>query len=149
MCHLPLATAKERVRQTLTGFQKLWVPFTPPAEEEGEEEEEEEVPKQKKIPEANPKQPVDLKKFTVSLGQQLNKLTRIRPGNIVIDLQFVFEHFQVELGEQIKTFKKVNAQSLLLDKYRDYLFGCIFSSWCLSKESPRLSTSKNRALNYR
>ncbi len=39
-------------------------------------------------------------KLIVSLCQQLNKLTRIMPGNIVIDLQFGFEHFQEELGEQ-------------------------------------------------
>ncbi len=37
------------------------------------------------------KQPLDLKKLIVSLCQQLNKLTRIMPGNI---------DFQEELGEQ-------------------------------------------------
>ncbi len=90
--------------------------FTPPAEEEEEEEEEEEIPKQKKNARgrSKAKKPVDLKKLTVSLCQQLNKLTRVMPGNIVIDLQFGFEHFQVELGEQIKAFKKVNTQSQVL-----------------------------------
>ena len=73
-------------------------------------------------------------KLIVSLCQQLNKLTRIMPGNIVIDLQFGFEHFQEELGEQ----------SLQESEHPVSLVGPVswlpcrlhFSSWCLSQESP-------------